>query len=119
MLECETPSMAESGPEMRSTHVIFSLVEQPFYENLAEGVKIFLQNFKKIFIAEILAAEGLVAASPQSGVSPAKACGDRRVARENRMIAADSPKMFASSCVYTRRRSGRSRHGCLYSGKND
>ena len=43
--------MAKSGPEMRSTHVIFSLVERPFYEKVPGSVKIILQNFKNFSVA--------------------------------------------------------------------
>ena len=45
--------MAKSGPEMRSTHVIFSLVERPFYENVPRSVKIILQNFKNFLSSDL------------------------------------------------------------------
>ena len=45
--------MAKSGPEMRSTHMIFSLVERPFYEKVPGSVKIILQNFKNFLSSDL------------------------------------------------------------------
>ncbi len=56
--------MAKSGPEMRSTHVIFSLVERPFYENVPRSVKIILQNFKNFLSLKIWGLEGRRARGP-------------------------------------------------------
>ena len=55
--------MAENGTEMCPTHVFFSLVEPPFYENVPRSVKIFFKNFKNFLSIKSLAAEGPVAAS--------------------------------------------------------
>src|SRR5690348_2823810 len=96
--------MAKSGPEMRSTHVIFSLVEQPFYENVPEGVKIILQNFKKFLSIKSLAAERLVAARARAPACRLQKSDD----------CSRPPKMFAiRGCVYTTTTSGCSRHDCL------